>query len=96
MKTGLEKPKQHRNPKYLAWIREHPCAVCGAPAQSEAHHARKLDPGRPTQNKVSDYNAIPLCTVCHSYEHRGMGLGESELYEIAFTLLREYIEGLDD
>jgi hypothetical protein len=102
MTTGLEKPKRYRNPKYLAWIREQPCCSCGQSGTLAvpivAHHARNLDPGRPTQSKVSDYDAVPLCQMCHNAEHTGY-IGERmeilELYQSAFHLLRTYMEGLD-
>lgn len=100
MTTGLEKPKRYRNPKYLAWIRMQPCCSCCAPPPNIAHHARNLDPGRPTQSKVSDYDAVPLCQVCHQAEHTGY-IGERmeilELYQSAFHLLRTWVEDkLDD
>lgn len=92
MKTGLEKPKKHSSKEYLDWIRMHDCVSCGAPGPNMAHHARKLDPGRATQGKVSDYNAVPLCDVCHRSEHTGYPMEDLELWQSAFALLREYVE----
>jgi cytochrome c553 len=92
MSSILKKPSQHRSKSYLEWVKWHDCIGCGAPAPSFAHHARKLDPGRPTQSKVSDYNAVPMCVVCHDNEHRGMGMDILELYQAAFALLREWVE----
>jgi Fe-S-cluster-containing dehydrogenase component len=92
LRTGLEKPKRYRDPKYLAYIRMQDCIGCGVRGQSVPHHARNLDPGRPTQSKVSDYNAVPMCVVCHDLEHRGMGMDILELYQAAFDLLRTWVE----
>jgi len=88
----LKKPKRFRSEEYLEFIRLRECCSCGAPGPSMAHHARRLDPGRPTQSKVSDYNAVPMCAVCHDLEHRGFGMDILELYQSAFALLREFIE----
>lgn len=90
--NNLKKPKRFHSEEYLDFIRLRECCSCGAPGPSMAHHARKLDPGRATQNKVSDYNAVPLCSVCHDNEHRGYGMDILELYQSAFHLLRTYIE----
>ena len=94
MPTGLEKPVTHRNNEYIKFIRMQPCIACGAPAPSAAHHCRRIDPGRPSQSRVSDYNCLPFCVVCHDFEHRSQGLDILELYQSAFHLLRTYIEGL--
>src|SRR5260221_13358754 len=50
-------PKPARNPKYLAWIRTHPCVVCGASRGIEASHT---GPHGLTQ-KSPDSSDIPLC-----------------------------------
>jgi hypothetical protein len=96
MSDNLMKPKQIRDNKYLDFIRNKDCISCGRPSTPDdrniAHHARRLDPGRPTQSKVSDYNAVPMCVVCHDNEHRGMGMDILELYQAAFALLREWVE----
>ena len=88
----LNKPIQHRNKDYIKYIQMQPCCSCGAPAPSFAHHCRKIDSGRPTQNKVSDYDCLPFCDVCHAHEHRAMGLDILELYQSAFYLLRTWVE----
>lgn len=40
---------------HLARIKALPCACCGAPPVSEAHHVKQ----------ASAYHCIPLCESCH-------------------------------
>ena len=54
-------PKPVRNPKYLAWIRTHPCVVCGASRGIEASHTGPHGLGQ----KSPDSSAIPLCAKHH-------------------------------
>jgi hypothetical protein len=53
--------KPVRNPKYLAWIRTHPCVVCGASRGIEASHTGPHGLGQ----KSPDSSAIPLCAKHH-------------------------------
>src|SRR6201993_4442199 len=53
--------KPVRDPKYLAWIRTHPCAVCGATRGIEASHTGPHGLGQ----KSPDSSAIPLCAKHH-------------------------------
>jgi hypothetical protein len=54
-------PKLARSPKYLAWIRTHPCVVCGASRGIEASHTGPHGLGQ----KSPDSSAIPLCAKHH-------------------------------
>lgn len=61
------KPKTYHNEKYLAFVREHPCLVCGKKAV--AHHESGLGiglVGGGTSKKCSDLAAVPLC--CRSID----------------------------
>ena len=64
--------KPARDPRYLAWIRTLPYAVCGG--QAEAAHTGPHGMGQ----KASDYSATPLCWRDHRWEggpgalHRGV------------------------
>jgi hypothetical protein len=42
--------------EHLAWIKEQPCVVCGAPPISEAHHIKQS----------GAHYCIPLCKSCHT------------------------------
>lgn len=46
--------------EHMAWVKTHPCAACGAPGPSEAHHV--------TGDKMprSDFRVIALCPPCHT------------------------------
>jgi hypothetical protein len=94
----LKKPKRFRSEEYLEFIRLRECCSCGAPGPSDPHHERKLDPGRPIMGgKISDFNCVPLCRICHIQQQTGFGMDILELYQSAFALLREWVEeGLDE
>ncbi len=50
-----------RDPKYRAYIRQHPCCACGSEHRIEAAH---IGPHGISQ-KASDYDCVPLCFRCH-------------------------------
>ena len=53
---------------YMGKVKQLPCAVCRAPAPSDAHH---VICGRYGTRKASDFDVIPLCAPCHRYPHPG-------------------------
>ena len=55
------RPKPVRNPRYLAWVRTHPCVVCGASRGIEASHTGPHGLGQ----KSPDSSVIPLCATHH-------------------------------
>ena len=64
---GIKAPREAKDPKHLARIRELPCVICwahGMPQNSPttAHHPIC---GRYSRNKSPDSHAIPLCDGCH-------------------------------
>ena len=71
---GLKTKKLPKNPAYLNKVRSLPCACCGKPGPSEAHHCRDL-PDHDERGlyerlpaaalKSGDRDAIPLCQHCH-------------------------------
>jgi hypothetical protein len=63
--------KPHRCPEYLDYVRSLRCCCCGAPAQSEAHHAFGPYLGGGKGIKGSDYGAVPMCARHHRDEHDG-------------------------
>ena len=60
----LSKHKNHRNLKYLNWLRKQPCVVSGDKAQC-AHHIR-LGTNGGSSLKPSDYFCIPLLNEYHT------------------------------
>lgn len=48
--------------RYMARVKELPCAVCGAPGPSDAHHIRM---GFGKGEKASDFLTVPLCKEHH-------------------------------
>lgn len=55
-----------RDPRYLAFVRAHPCCACRRTKTIEAHHWAR---GRGVGQKVSDLRTVPLCEDCHRHYH---------------------------
>lgn len=53
--------------KYLKWIREQPCVICGDMA--EPHHLRSVRLGTGTGRKACDILTIPVCREHHNQCH---------------------------
>ena len=53
--------KSQRSSRYLAWVRTHPCCVCGSTRRIEASHTGPHGIGQ----KSPDTSAIPLCAKHH-------------------------------
>lgn len=51
-----------RDPEYRAFVRKHPCCVCGSRQFIEAAHTGE-DGGMAM--KASDSSCVPLCAWCH-------------------------------
>ena len=83
--SPVPKPVTLTSPAYLAYVRQHPCCLCGA-SPSEAHHWSHH--GGVMGSKVDDYRTVPLCDPCHIGEwHRtGTFPGMSRAASEAFTL----------
>ena len=62
----VPKPVTLRSEPYLAYVRKHPCCLCGA-SPSEAHHWSHH--GGVMGSKVDDYRTVPLCTEHHRHWH---------------------------
>lgn len=62
----VPKPVTLRSEAYLAYVRKHPCCLCGA-SPSEAHHWSHH--GGVMGAKVDDYRTVPLCQEHHRYWH---------------------------
>ena len=64
--SPVPKPVTLRSEPYLAYVRKHPCCLCGA-SPSEAHHWSHH--GGVMGSKVDDYRTVPLCTEHHRHWH---------------------------
>lgn len=53
------KPAVHHNEAYRKFVREHPCAVCGA-SDVDCHHLA---------GKENDFATVPLCRADHTKFH---------------------------
>lgn len=70
---GQRQPRQ-RDSRFLAFVRQKPCAACGKPGPSDAAHIRmksdkygKRDVG--LGEKPDDCWSVPLCRSCHRKQH---------------------------
>ena len=63
----VPKPVTLTSPAYLAYVRKHPCCLCGRSEGIEAHHWSHH--GGVMGAKVDDYRTVPLCTEHHRYWH---------------------------
>ena len=63
----VPKPVTLRSDPYLAYVRKHPCCLCGRSEGIEAHHWSHH--GGVMGSKVDDYRTVPLCTEHHRYWH---------------------------
>ena len=54
---------------YIGLIKSMPCALCGEPGPSDAHHIRE---GLGIAQRNNDYLTIPLCKDCHQGSHNGI------------------------
>lgn len=76
----LSKHRNHRNNKYLAWLRKQKCLASGASAQC-AHHIR-LGTNGGKGIKPSDYFCIPLLNEYHTTGHSALHIiGEKTFLE---------------
>ena len=63
------KPSSRRRVQHLIFVRKLPCVACGKAAPSEAAHVRTgTDSGAGI--KPGDRYAVPLCSTCHTKQHR--------------------------
>ena len=83
--SPVPKPVTLTSPAYLAYVRKHPCCLCGA-SPSEAHHWSHH--GGVMGAKVDDYRTIPICDPCHTVEWNAAGTfsGMDRVASEAFTL----------
>ena len=84
--SPVPKPVTLTSEPYLAYVRKHPCCLCGRSEGIEAHHWSHH--GGVMGAKVDDYRTVPLCDPCHIGEwHRtGTFPGMSRAASEAFTL----------
>ena len=82
----VPKPVTLRSEPYLAYVRKHPCCLCGA-SPSEAHHWSHH--GGVMGSKVDDYRTVPLCTKHHRYWHDHGTFPEMDREHSEAALMRE-------
>lgn len=92
--TPMPKPVTWKSAKYLKFVRNRGCIVCGWKA--EAHHVRKAS-NSGTGMKPSSTWCIPLCKLHHAeLHHYGVNTflenHNIDLYEQLFLIAKSWIE----
>ena len=73
--------EQTKFPKYLEWIREQPCLICGKPA--EAAHLRLSSAAHEKANGRNDKWVNPLCPWHHRLGPESQhSMGERQFWEL--------------
>lgn len=88
----LSKPKRWKNKKYLEWVRQQPCVICGR--QAEPHHVKGVGGLSGAGLKAPDWATMPLCHDHHMEMHRDSTLWDSQWEHVARTLGRAVDEGV--
>jgi len=83
----VPKPVTLRSEPYLAYVRKHPCCLCGRSEGIEAHHWSHH--GGVMGSKVDDYRTVPLCQEHHRYWHDHGTLPEMDRKLSEAALMRE-------
>ena len=80
--------------KYLDYIRNKPCLVCGSiPCDPDHLEARGM--GGANRSGYKDYSCVPLCRIHHTESHQSGNQKFENKYGInlwkdAFNLIRRY------
>lgn len=82
-----------RSKKYLVWVKQLPCAICGAPAD-DAHHIIGIGNMGGTGTKAPDNMSFPLCRWCHGVYHRDSSLWPKQWEYICRTIDLALSEGI--
>ena len=73
MTFAFPKPSPHRDARYLAFIRNHPCCACEAINEGQKTRTECAHTGRHALgSKADDYRAIPLCEKHHRSDSHGL------------------------
>ena len=94
------KEQKLQSKKYLNYIKEKPCLVCGT-TPCDPHHMEAVGMGGANKDGYKDYTCVPLCRYHHTeYHSAGIVYFESRykinLWKDAFNLIRRYfVERID-
>lgn len=89
--TAFPKPQRWASKKYIDWIKEQPCVVCGAPA--EPHHIKGVGQMSGGKLKAADWAVMPLCHVHHDAMQHTPELWPEQWEYIARTLGKAITDG---
>lgn len=58
-----------RSKKYLKWVSEQTCFVCGIMGPAQAHHIKGIGGMSGAGLKAPDWAVMPMCGMCHHAIH---------------------------
>lgn len=79
------KEKRWRSDKYIKWIKDQPCYICGRDGV-DPHHIIGVGHLGGTATKAPDWATIPLCRQCHTNMHHDTTMWPSQ-FEMVFSVL---------
>lgn len=85
--------KPFRSPKYLAWVKQQPCVMCGEPSD-DAHHIKGVGHLSGVGMKAPDTFTMPVCRPHHDEIHRTPELWANQWEWVARTLARAVSENV--
>lgn len=88
----MKTKRKGQMPRYLQWVREQECVMCGAPAD-EAHHLIGVGLGG-MGTKAPDIYTIPVCRGHHEEIHRTPELWPQQWEWMALTVGKAVRDGV--
>lgn len=87
------KQKPFRSRKYLDWVKQQPCVMCGAPAD-DPHHIIGVGHMSGMGRTAPDSMALPVCRIHHDEIHRTPELWPQQWEWAARTLDKALMDGV--
>jgi len=87
------KPRPFRSRRYLDWVKQQPCVMCGAPAD-DPHHLIGVGHMSGMGRTAPDTMAMPACRQHHDEIHATPELWPQQWEWVARTLDRAITEGV--
>lgn len=95
-KLQFPQPHTYRSKKYLSFIREKPCLICGDPNTVPHHEGLGLNM---MGGKSPDSHAVPLCALCHRrYHDTGPAFWDARAIDIKMVIIKlvtEYLQQIE-
>lgn len=87
------KKKAFRSRRYLDWVKQQPCVMCGAPSD-DPHHIISVGGMSGMGMTAPDSMAMPVCRPHHDEIHRTPELWEKQWEWVSRTLDKALRDGV--